>query len=79
MYGTLDVLGKALPKFESTMTIIGVSEDAPLINAGATMVAEQASCNSGGRRHDAGHCCGSRRRLAAHALGVEPLRALRHE
>jgi predicted permease len=41
MYGTLDVLGKAFPKFESSMTIIGVSEDAPLVNAGATMVAEQ--------------------------------------
>ena len=30
MYGSLDVLGKAFPKFESSMTIIGVSEDAPL-------------------------------------------------
>jgi predicted permease len=42
MYGTWDVLGKQFPKSgSSTRTIVGVSEDAPLLRPGATTVAEQ--------------------------------------
>ncbi len=41
MYGSLDVLGKVFPKSGTGLTIIGVSEDAPLAKPGATTVAEQ--------------------------------------
>jgi predicted permease len=41
MYGSLGVVGNAFPKPDGRMIIVGISEDAPLIDAGATMVAEQ--------------------------------------
>lgn len=41
MYGRLNMLGERFPKHEAGTTIIGVSEDAPLTEPGATTVAEE--------------------------------------